>query len=238
MITTKNIEKVKKGLEAITNLIQDTNVRFKDSGIYIKSVDKSQIILVDFCISKSCFDTYSIEPNLIGINILELQNMISRSFEKDKLSLDLKEQYLEVYLKGKIERKFKLPYLDLSETALNNPDIKFDAVINMDAFLLKEILKDISLVGTTLTLKINNGNLLIEATGEKGTINTTVPDVAVKCKKNFSSKFSLGYLKNITKSIESGTIVTIKLAEDAPLYLEYKIDNDIEVKFYLSGMLI
>lgn len=238
MISTKNTNLLTKSLETITPLIQETNVRFKDEGIYIKAIDKTQILLVDFFMSKKAFDTYAVEPSLVGLNILELKNMLSRSFGEDKLQLNLKDQGLDVYLLGKIERKFYLSFLDLSEQNINLPEIRYEVEFNIAAGLLKEILTDINLVASTIIFKINDGKLIIEATGEKGNIKTTLPEIKVKSKKNFSAKFSLSFLRNIVKSMDNDKVLLIKLAEDVPIYIEYTLRKDCIIKFYLSSMLI
>jgi len=238
MISTKNTNLLTKSLETITPLIQETNVRFKDEGIYIKAIDKTQILLVDFFMSKKAFDTYVVEPSLVGLNIQELKNMLSRSFGEDKLQLNLKEQGLDIQLLGKIERKFYMSFLDLSEQDINLPEIRYEVEFNINAGLLKEILTDINLVASTIIFKINDGKLIIEATGEKGNIKTTLPEIKVKSKKNFSAKFSLSFLRNIVKSMDNEKELLIKLAEDVPIYLEYTLSKDCIIKFYLSSMLI
>lgn len=239
MIATKNISLFKKCLETITPMIPETNVRFKDDGIYIKAIDKTQILLVDFFISKKAFDSgYSVEPNLVGLNILELKNMISRSFENDKLSLNLKNQGIDVLLSGKLERKFHLAFMDLSEQEINLPDYKYEVSFNINAGLLKEIIKDVNLVATTLIFKIQENKITIEATGEKGNIKTNLPDLKTKAKKNFNTKFSLTFLNNITKAMDNDKDLTIKLGEEIPIYLEYNLNKDCFIKFYLSSMLI
>ena len=238
MISTKNTNLLTKSLETITPLIQETNVRFKDEGIYIKAIDKTQILLVDFFMSKKAFDTYVVEPSLVGLNIQELKNMLSRSFGEDKLQLNLKEQGLDIQLLGKIERKFYMSFLDLSEQDINLPEIRYEVEFNINAGLLKEILTDINLVASTIIFKINDGKLIIEAKGEKGNIKTTLPEIKLKTKKNFSAKFSLSFLKNIVKSMDNDKVLLIKLAEDVPIYIEYTLSKDCIIKFYLSSMLI
>jgi len=239
MISTKDSSLFKKCLETIAPIIPETNVRFKDSGIYIKAIDKTQILLLDFYISKKVFDSgYVIEPTLVGLNIQELKNMISRGFEDDKLSLNLKEQGLEVLLSGRMERKFYLPFLDLSEQEINLPDLKYEVEFNISARILKEIIKDVNLVATTLVFKIQDNKLLIEATGEKGNIKTTMSEIKIKSKKNFAIKFSLVFLNNITKAMDNDKELLIKLGEDIPIYIEYNLNKESTIKFYLSSMLI
>jgi len=238
MITTKNTTLLTKSLETITPLIQETNVRFKDDGIYIKAIDKTQILLVDFYMSKKAFENYIVEPSLVGLNIQELKNMLSRSFGEDKLQLNLKEQGLEVLLSGKIERKFYMPFLDLSEQDIKLPELRYEVEFKISAGLLKEILADINLVASTLVFKIHDNKLSIEATGDKGNVKMSLPEIKVKSKKNFSAKFSLSFLKNIVKSMDNDKELTIKLSEDIPIYIEYNLSKDCNIKFYLSSMLI
>jgi proliferating cell nuclear antigen len=238
MIKTRNASKFRKSLEIITPLIQETNVRFKDTGIFIKAIDKTQILLVDFQMAKSAFDSYHIEPNLVGLNIQEFQQMISRSFEKDALILDLKEQYIDILLKGKIERNFNLPYIDLSEQDFKLPEIKFEVDVDLNVGLIKEIIKDVTLVATTIVFRTEDGKFIIESTGERGKIKTTVSDVKIKTKKNISAKYSLSFLRNIVKSMDNDHDINLKFGEDVPLLIDYKLDDNTDIKFYLSSMLI
>ena len=237
MIQAKNVNLFKKSLEVLSGLIQDTNLRIKDDGIYVKAIDKTQIILIDFFMPKACFDNYIVEPNLIGVNIPELHNMISRSFDKDKLKIEIKETYLDIYLLGQIQRRFNLPFIDLSDSDINTPNISFDVSVKLNAFLLKEILKDASLVGTTIIFKAVDGKFIIEAEGDRGKIETEVSKVTMKNKKMVSAKYSLSFLKNITKSMDNVDLL-LKFADDSPLYVEYMIEDQVKINFYLSSMLI
>lgn len=238
MITAKKSSIFKKSLESIVPLIQSTNMRFKSDGIYIRAVDKAQIILLDFYFPKSAFENYVVDPNLVGINILELYSIVSRSFETDKLKLDLKQNYLEINLIGQIDRKFNISYIDISEDEINLPEIKYDCEINISAFILKEILKDVSLIGSTVLFKVKNNKFFIESKGDKGNIDVNLSKVKVKSKKDLTSKFSLSYLKNITKPIDNDKEIILKLSDEAPLYIEYDVEDKVKIKVYLSSMLI
>jgi proliferating cell nuclear antigen PCNA len=236
MIRTKNIALFKKSIDSLSSLIEEANVRFKDTGIFIKAIDKTQILLVDFSISKSFFDSYKLEPNLLALNIQELGNIISRSFPNDKLYIDIKEDYFKILLKGKIERDFHIPYIDLSDQELKLPDIKYKIDVNINAGLLKEIIKDVNLIASTLIFKVDDGKFYIEAEGEKGKIKTLLPQIRAG-KENVSVKYSLSFLRNIFKNIDPESIVNLKFSEDSPLYIHYKINENINIKFYLSSML-
>ena len=238
MISIKNIALFKKSFEAISLLIDETNVRFKSSGIFIKAVDKTQILLVEFEFPKTAFDTYVVEPNLVGLNILELYNMVSRSFDKDKLQLELKDNNIDINLSGVIKRKFNLPYRDISDSEITIPSISYDCEIHVSGYLLKEILKDVSLIGSTLILRVQDNKFLIEAQGDHGKLNVVVPKAKVKSKKDSFAKFSVAYLKKIVKSIDNETNVLLKLKGDSPLFISYDIENKVKISIYLSPMLI
>jgi len=238
MITIKNTNIFKKSLEAISGNIQEANIRFKDDGIYIKAIDKTQILLVDFSMPKSCFKSYVVDPSLVGINLTEFNNMVSRSFEKDKIKLEIKENFLDIYLLGSIQRRFNLQFIDLADEEIKIPEIKFDAQVKMNAYLFKEILKDASIVSSTIIFKVVDGNFFVESEGDKGKIQTEVCKAQMKSKKQITVKFSLSFLKNITKTIDNDVELLLKFSEDAPLYLEYNLDKDIKLNYYLSSMLL
>lgn len=98
MIELNKVDFWKRAIEAISVFIPEGNFRFSDNGIYFKAIDPSQIVLVDYFIDKKSFDKYDIEPNFVGIDLVEFNKLMQRCMSNDKLSMDVNDAEMKVKL--------------------------------------------------------------------------------------------------------------------------------------------
>ncbi len=229
-----------KSINALSTFISEGNFRFNDSGISFKAIDPSQIVLVDYSIAKSSFDKYSIEPSYVGVDLVELNKIMSRILQNDKMTLDLTDNEMSVHFTGELSRSFKLPLIDVSEQEINVPSTKFDATIEINARILKESLKDAALFGSSVVLKAKDNQFIIEARGSAGTLKTVAKEaknVIVKTNSEVVSKYSLNFLTNIIKEAEPESKIKLELKGDAPMKISYSIGQS-KINFHLAHMIL
>lgn len=238
MIVLKNTEFFKKALEAISSFIPEGNIRFSEKGIYFKAVDPSQVVLVDYFIDKKLFDEYLIEPNFVGVDLVELNKILQRALPKDKLIIDLSDAELKLKFESDLKRSFRLPLIDVNGEEAKTPEIKYDSKIIIGSTSLKEMLRDASLFGSSIILKINNGAFFVEARGSQGTMNSEATSVSkIESSKDIHSKFSLNFLQTIIKEADFAEKITLELKNDSPIKVSYNIGNS-KITFYLAHMIL
>lgn len=240
MIELKNAGFLKASIEALSSFIPEGNFRFNEKGVHFRAIDPSQVVLVDYLIDRSAFDAFDVEPSFVGINLFELNKIISRAMPEDKLTLGLSESEMKIGLKGEMERSFRLPLLDIAEGELKLPEAKYDAQVEISAHLLKEALKDAALFSSSVVLKTKGDKFFLESKGPAGVLNISsaqAKGVKVKSKEEVVSKYSLTYLQNIVKEAGSDSTVLLELRTDAPMKASYSIGKS-EIRFYLAHMLI
>lgn len=239
MIELSKVEFWKRSIEAISSFIPEGNFRFSDKGIFFKAIDPSQIVLVDYFIDKKLFDKYDIEPNFVGIDLVEFNKLMQRAMPSDKLLLDVSDAEMKVRLESDLKRNFKLPLIDVSEEEIKVPDIKYEAKIEISAFSLKELLRDAALFGSSVVLKIKDEKFIVEARGSQGTMESeALGKVAkVETKKDVTAKFSLNFLQNIIKEADNEKVIKIELKTDAAMKVTFKI-GESEITFYLAHMIL
>ena len=236
----KNVDEWKKAVEAISLFIAEGNFRFNDKGISFKAIDPSQVVLVNFNMAKSNFEKFKIEPTLIGIDIVELNRIMNRALQNDKLVMDIGDSELMVKFEGDISRSFRLPLIDVSDDEVNIPAPQFDATIEINAKILKEVLKDASLFGSSIILKVKSNKLLVEARSTSGTLDIVANHankINVKSKADVTGKYSLNFLQNIVKEADPDKKITLELKNDAPMRVTYKIGAS-EIQFHLAHMIL
>ena len=241
MLTLKKVDPWKKAIDAISSFINEGNFRFNDNGVSLKATDSSQVVLVNFLMQKAAFDKFELEPSFVGLDINELNKIMSRALPNDRLLIKLSDNEMKLNLEGDISRSFSLPLLDVSEEEIKMPSQEFDASVEINARILKEALKDASLFGSSVVLRVKDSQLSIEARGSSGTLHSIAKQQAktlvIKSKGEVVSKYSLTFLQNIIKEADSDQKVLLQLNNDAPIRVSYKI-GPAEIEFYLAHMIL
>lgn len=240
LIELKNLGVWQKAIDAISSFISEGNFRFTDKGISFRGIDPSQIVLVNLSLNKEVFDKYEVESSFVGIDLIELSKILSRGLVNDKLLMDVTESELVLKLEGDLSRKFRLPLIDVTEDEIKIPKSEFDAKVEINARILKEALKDASLFGSSVILRVKDNKLFIEARGSQGTLKTEAKgakNVVINSKAEVVSKYSLNFLLNIVKEADSEKKILLELKNDAPMKVSYSI-GDSPIEFYLAHMIL
>ncbi len=240
MIELKNPVHWQRAVDSISSFISEGNFRFSDDGISLKALDPSQVVLVDYIIEKASFDKYHVEPNLVGVDIVELSKILLRGFEGDRLLMDLTDSELKIRFEGELSRSFSLPLIDVNEEELKMPDPSFDASVEINARIFKEVLKDASLFGSSVLFSVKGSEFVIEAKGTQGNLKSTIKpskNLSIKASKDIVSKYSLNFLQNIVKAADSNKKILLELKSDSAMRVSYRI-GDSNIVFYLAHMIL
>ena len=239
LIELKKLDFWKRAVEAISAFIPEGNFRFSEKGIYFKALDPSQIVLVDYFVDKKVFDKYDIEPNFVGIDLVEFNKIMQRAMPMDKLSMDISDAELKLKLESDLKRNFRLPLIDVSEGEIKTPETKYDADVIVSSMHFKELLRDAALFGSSVVLKISGGKFIVEARGSQGAMDSeTLGKIAkVNSKKDVTCKFSLNFLQNIIREADNDKTIKIELKNDGAMRVEYAI-GESTIVFYLAHMIL
>ena len=238
MIELKQSDFFRSAVESISAFVPEGNFRFSDKGVSFKAIDPSQVVLVDFFVDKKFFDKYNIEPNFVGVDLVELNKILQRSLANDKLLLDVSDAEMKLSFDSDMRRNFRLPLIDVSGDEAKTPDITYEAKIEINASSLKEILKDASLFGSSIVLKVANGKFFVEAKGSSGVMDAEASKVSnITSKVDVTAKFSLNFFQSIIKQAPSEKQVLIELKNDSAMRVTYSIGPS-KMVFYLAHMIL
>ena len=180
------------------------------------------------------------EPNFVGIDLVELNKIVSRAQTGERLRMDLSDSEIHLQLIGGFEKSFRLPLIEASDEEINFPKHKYDCTVQVNARVFKEALKDASIFGSAVVLRVKGGQLFIEAKGSHGNLSSVSKDsklIKVTAQGEVTAKFSLNFLQNIVKDADSDEKILLELKSDSPMKISYKVDNT-EIRFFLAHMLL
>jgi len=232
----------KSCIDAIVNLVDEGSFEVSKSGLHLRTMDPSQIAMVDFTMGGDAFKKLSVDSSAtLGINLIDLSKILSRSRSSEKLSLVLDEKEankLSLEFAGVNKRTFKLPLLDLAVSSPKEPKIPFDSHVKMRGGAFKELLKDASLLSSHVSLEVAADKFTLEAHGDSGDLKAETEKgsadlIELKAGTKARAMFPFEYLDDMTKACPDDATLTLELKSDAPLRLSYSI-GQANLAYYLA----
>ncbi|HLC47544.1 MAG TPA: proliferating cell nuclear antigen (pcna) [Candidatus Norongarragalinales archaeon] len=234
----------KQCIDAVGNLIDEGSFEISKEGIHLRSLDPSQIAMVDFRLPKGhAFASFDVdEPRTISLNLQDLSKVLSRSKGSEKVTIVFDEKEgnrLLIDFAGDSKRDFKLPLLDLRDSSIpKEPKVQLETAVKIKAGHFKEMLKDVVLVSSHLQMEAQDGQFNIEAHGDSGDLkvenNTkTLKDLEVKAASATKAMYPAEYLDKMTRAAIEAEPVHIEFGTNKPIRLSYKI-SEAEFVFFLA----
>ncbi|MFA6049288.1 MAG: proliferating cell nuclear antigen (pcna) [Candidatus Micrarchaeia archaeon] len=242
----------KQCVDAIDNLVDEGTFEVSASGLRLRTMDPSQIALVDFFLPKEAFKKFDFDGTaMLGINLADLSKVLgrARSGESLKIASDEKESNkLFLEFRGESKRDFKLPLLDLSASMAKELKIPFSAHVKIKGGAFKELLKDASLLSSHVVLEASADEFILEAHGDSGDLKTetkkdapsmvelkyaAAADAKGVAAKSARAMFPYEYLDNITRACPDDAALEIALKSDAPVKASYQIGK-AQLSYFLA----
>ena len=231
----------RRSIDAIAVLIDEAEFCISEKGLELKATDPSQISMVDFSLEKKFFKKYDVSSSVkIGIDLVQLKDIMARATAKDSLELSLEDEgtRLSATFIGGSKRSFSIPLIDISTSELPQPKIEFDAEVKMKASVIQEGLKDASLISNHVILGVTASSFTISAKSSKGNLHNETDKkdkdmVELKAKSECAAMYPLDYLQDMLKAADSKTDVRLSLKGDAPVEISYAI-GPANVTYFLA----
>jgi len=232
-----NVKSFKSSIEAIASLVDEGTIMVNETGISVKAMDPSQIAMVDLSMPAKMFEEYKVDKDKeqnFGVNFLELSKIVKRLKPEDKIEMRF-DSKLKITFIGKTTRKFDLNFLEASPQP-KAPKIEYPSEIKIGSSVIQDVIKDIELVSSKMTIKITKEEVSMLSEGDMSSAAIKISEdnlMSKETKEDSIATFSLEYLKNLFSAADAQTIVSIKLKTDAPLCVNYTI-GDANVVYYLA----
>jgi proliferating cell nuclear antigen len=244
---------LKKILEAVKELVTDTNFECSKEGIVLQAMDSAHVSLINLSIKSEGFDEYECDKNkTLGINMTTLAKILKCCGSDDSITIkssDESSDSVQFVFESKDEdriSKFDLKLIELDGDQLGIPDATYSAVISMSSSRFKKIISDLQSMGDTCNISCNKKGVTFSVNGEdiSGSIKV-LPGSKAEDKKDdeettisltdpISLTFALKYLGIFSKSSTLSNKVTISLASDNPVMIEYQLEIGGYIRYYLA----
>ncbi|ASJ11174.1 DNA polymerase sliding clamp [Thermococcus sp. P6] len=224
-----------------SNLIDEAAFKIKKEGISMRAMDPSRVVLIDLNLPEGIFSKYEVEEEeTIGINMDHFKKILKRGKNKETLILQKgEENFLEVTFEGTAKRTFRLPLIEVEELELDLPELPFTARVVLLGEVLKEAVKDTSLVTDAIKFIATENEFTMRGEGETSEveIKLTLEDeglLDLEVEEDTRSAYGISYLADMVKGIGKADEVIIRFGNEMPLQMEYPIRDEGRLMFLLA----
>jgi proliferating cell nuclear antigen len=224
----------------ISDFITEANFKISKEGIELIAMDPANISMVVLKLLPSAFTNYEVtEPQNITVNLDNFKQSIKRAKSGDILNLSLDKNKLVIDIRGKSKKKFSIPLLEREGKERKVPTLEFNAIIELDADELKDVVDDASIVGDAITLEASSDLFTIHAGDQGSKVQIDLERgnqalVNMQVREAVQAIYSVEYLKKMTKTSNLSDTATVQFSKDYPLRLDFKSLNKFQMSFILA----
>tara|TARA_Y100001970_G_scaffold287645_1_gene412834 strand:+ start:3322 stop:4128 length:807 start_codon:yes stop_codon:yes gene_type:complete len=252
-----NIKTVQSGafrilIEALKEILTDTNIIFDKTGMKIIATDSSKIVLIHMKLHAENFEHYHCKERIkIGVNMNNLFKLIKIMGNNDILNLyindnDINRLGIQIYNENKnTQTTFKMNLLDIAEEEINIPPAEFESELTLPSIDFQKLIRDMTNIGEYVDIKSVDKNLIFDCRGDfavQETVLSQIEDnenglnfsISSTPDKPIQGIFSLKYLVLFTKCTNLCNIIHMYIKNDYPLIIKYNVANLGDIKLCLS----
>ena len=238
-LTTIQASAFKSTFEVLKDILNDVNVYFRPSGVYVITLDTARTSLIDMHLAADNFEEYECEQEEIiaGINISNTFKLLKTITNNDVLKIAIEsKEYMNIEIISETKRtnsKFQLKLLDINESRIEVPDLDMTTITTLPSADFQRLCRDMSNIGGDIEIKRSGKNIHLTCDGDFANQETIIecPDES----PTIGGLYSLKYLNIFTKATRMcASVQIIQEVGNRFLILKYNVANLGDLKFYLA----
>eukprot|EP00300_Choanocystis_sp_HF-7_P024768 c2630_g1_i1.p1 GENE.c2630_g1_i1~~c2630_g1_i1.p1 ORF type:complete len:291 (+),score=78.55 c2630_g1_i1:46-918(+) len=243
---------LKKCLEAIKDLVKQANFECTSTALQLQALDTSHVAMIKLVLRSDGFAHYRCDRNVqLGINTESLAKIFKCADNNDSITLradDDGDVCTFMFESDKNDRisDFGLKLMSIEEEQVSVPEMEYEAHVTMPSSEFQRICRDLATIGETIVISVNKTGVHFSTSGDLGTGNVTLKptssadeeddrEIKIDMQEEVTLRFAARYLCFFTKATPLSSKVTLNLASDSPLMVDYPLSDNLGcVQYYLA----
>lgn len=228
----------------LKNLFDETNMYFRESGLYLQCMDGSQICCCELCLDSSWFSKYTIKKEIVvGVNLEVFDRILSCLDKKLNLKLTFSNNdKFEITMSGEhITKRYEMVLIDIDSAILQIPEVTYSADIEMNGMQFKNYINELSLFGDDLKINCDETNIKLSSSGEGNKSEIVIKDeyleeYLIEEGIELSSSYNIKFVKLITNFVKLSNTIYLGISQHFPFGMFYNMDDEKinTLKFYIA----
>jgi proliferating cell nuclear antigen len=226
-------------VEALKEILTDTNLEIDQTGLKIVTMDPSQTVLVHLKLDAANFEIFECnEKMILGVSMLNLFKLIKTMTNNDTLELNVEEDEvnkLNIVIENGEKNsvtKYKLNLIDLDEHKISIPPASFDSIITMPSNDFQKICRDMNNLSDTIEIRNIGSQLIFSCRGDFAEQETILGELngGLNFNKTSDSQIIQGYynLKHLvlfTKCTNLCNSIELYMKNNFPLVIKFSVGS-------------
>ena len=231
---------LKESVNVISDLVNEVTLKVDQDKIEIIAIDPANVAMIDFKLLSSAFVEYTVEkPHDLAINFDHLKSVLKRAKPTDTVTLNLDEDKnrLNISLRGTSARQFNIPLINIEESEQKLPNLTFASKVSMSSSKFDDAIEDMGIVAESVALVASAEKLLVKSESNMRDAEVEIlpsEETVIISEEEASSKYSIEYLKKVSKASKLADSVSLEFGNDYPLRAEYKLLDKLRLAFILA----
>ncbi|MCD4759419.1 proliferating cell nuclear antigen (pcna) [archaeon] len=233
---------LKDSIGILSDLVSDVKIKFDSDKLEIVAMDPANVAMVIFKLLSSSFTEYEVgDGENIVVSLDSLKQILSRAKSSDSVLFELNEETnrLKIELTGETNRKFNLALLESQEKDQKVPSLDFSGAIELNTLVFNDAIDDMDIISDSIVLNLDKEGLTMESVGNTSDAKAhlkAIKEGAITCKSDdiIKAKYSIEYLKKISKGSKLASSVSLEFGADYPLKIEYKVQDKLQLTTILA----
>ncbi len=236
----QDVSVIKDSLDAISSLITEGTFSISKDGLELKAMDPASVAMVIFKILPSAFLEYSCEKDENAtINLVNFVAILKRARANDRIKLELSESKLNIRMVGDFKRSFSLPLIDLAQNQQKIPDLTFKSKVELFSNVLKDGIKDASMVSDCVMFEAKPESFTIKSFGELSETQLELTKdspsmISIESDGEQKAKYSIDYFEKMLKGTKSSDKIKISFSTDYPVRIDCNKIDKYQLSFILA----
>lgn len=231
---------LKDSISVISELVNEVRLKVGKDYLEVVAMDPANVAMVVFKLLSSAFIEYDVKKDCeLCVSLDSLKNIVKRAKPSDTMTLSLDENSnrLNILIKGESNRSFSLGLLDEEGKEQKVPELSFQVNVETSTLLFNEAVDDLDVVSDSISFLVDSGRFILQGDGNISSGRIELGEdtnVDNKTTESIKSKYSLEYLKKISKAGKLTSNVSLSFGKDYPLLAEYKVVDKLLMRFILA----
>jgi len=235
---------------SIKQITQNINIQFTAERMFIQTMDSARISILEVTLPCTWFNAYTCaNPVTVGVHAHMLYKILSAA-KKDhtiRIQYDADADALTIVMttnqaaNGSFEQQFTAPLMDIEEDTLDIPDMDYQVDMIMPSVVFSGMIQQLRNFGESLDIRCNettnSWTAMTRETQERMSVNIKMDDLdefAIDEACDLSLSFALTHLTYVSSYSKIAKNVYIKLHGEFPLRLDYPLEDDGMIRYYLA----
>lgn len=238
-IKTVQTSVVKFLIEALKEILTDTNIEFNNSGLRIVAMDSTKTVLVHLKLESDKFEKFECKKDrTIGVSLINLFKLIkgvnnneTLTFYVDDSNINILGITIENADKNKV-KDLKLNLMDLNDDPMTIPPVEFESIVTMPSGDFQKTCREMQILSNIVEIKSAGTQLIFKAEGDFGSdttrfgqtedgisfVKTTGADI-------IQGYYNLQHLSMFTKCTNLCNSVEIYMKNNYPIIVKFSVGN-------------